>query len=249
MDTLGHFREPMTVEATLETAAKGLWDVEIRALDPLLASPGPRHGMVDLGCGTGRIAANIGGAFKKVTLVDFSPEMLELASRAVRSRNPDTDVETLCVDVAAVLTPAPDVDVGPNALGRRTRDSSLVTIGNCLCYVTGRANRIRVLETLATTLRNNAGVLISNHVVPSLGMALEALEVDSAKLRRAAADPLFADGLLDTQSDDGSPVHWFTKDLLESEITAAGLTIHRSEASSDKLRAAFLCSRSPRTMR
>lgn len=218
MDTLGHFRELLTLEATLETAAKGLWDVETLAVE-------------------------------KVVLVDFSPEMLKLAAKAVKSRKPGTDVETLCVDVTAVLTAAPDADAGSNALWRRIRESSLVTIGNCLCYITGRSNRIRVLETLATTLRNDAVLLISNHVVPSLGMALEALDVDSAKLRCATADPLFADALLDSQSDDGSPVHWFTKDLLESELTAAGLTIHRSEASSDGLRAAFLCSRSPWTLR
>lgn len=199
--------------------------------------------MVDLGCGTGRIAANIGAAFENITLVDFSPEMLELATEAVKSQKSGSDVETHCVDVTELLASAPTADAGSTAFWRRAKESSLVTVGNCLCYITGRANRIRALQTLATTLRNDAKLLISNHVVPTLGMALEALDVDSSKLQRAVEDPSFADALLDTTSDDGSSVHWFTRDLLASEISAAGLEILQSEESNDGLRAAFLCAR------
>lgn len=249
MDTRSHFRDPLTIEATLETAARGLWDVEVRALATMvnngasLSTPGTRQGLVDLGCGTGRIAANIGAAFKNITLVDFSPEMLELAAEAVKSRNSGSDVETHCVDVTELLTSARTTDARATAFWKRAGESTLVTVGNCLCYITGRANRIRALQTLATTLRHDAKLLISNHVVPTLGMALEALDVDSSKLRRAGEDPFFADALLDTSSDDGSSVHWFTKDLLAAEISAAGLQILQSEESSDGLRAAFLCVR------
>ncbi|MGA7205247.1 MAG: methyltransferase domain-containing protein [Specibacter sp.] len=247
MDTRSHFRDPLIIAATIETAAAGLWDVEERALAAVppsgasLEGSGPRHGLLDLGCGSARIAANNGAAFETIVLVDFSPELLELASEAVKSRNPSADVETLCVDATGVLTLGPNDDAGSEAFWRRARDCSLVTAGNYLCYIKGRGNRIRALQNLADTLRNDAILLISNHVVPSLDLAFEALDVDAGKLLRAAEDPSFADALLDTDSGDGSFVHWFTKELLASEINAAGLGILHSEHSGDGLRVAFLC--------
>ncbi|MGP9538754.1 methyltransferase [Brachybacterium sp. AOP43-C2-M15] len=256
-----HFETPEIILASESTAASGLWDVELSALGAQVhigrddaAGVGAETGdvsdvaargtvLVDLGCGAGRSSIALGPFFEEVVLMDLSPRMLETAADGVAAvRGGPEDVTAHHLDLYAELGTRPErpsptarQDGWERALSR----ADLATAGNVLCYVRGRDARVRVLRAVLARLGPDARLLVTNHVVPP-----EGVQELRDMARSAGEDPeaLGEDALLDTTSQDGSFVHWFTPESLAEELGAATDGPVDLKVSEDGLRAAALLS-------
>lgn len=249
-----HFETPEIVLASQSNARSGLWDVELRALEAdvhdgsvgdVCVGDDVARGtvLVDLGCGAGRSSIALAPFFEEVVLMDLSPRMLEIAAAGVAAaRGGSEGVTSHGLDLIAELgtrpgrpDSMPPEDDWESALSR----ADLATAGNVLCYVRGRDARVRMLRAVLARLGPQARLLVANHVVPPEGV--QELQ-DMA--RSAGEDPaaLGEDALLDTHSDDGSFVHWFTPESLAAELGEAADGTVDLKVSEDGLRAAALLS-------
>lgn len=96
-----------------------------------------------------------------------------------------------------------------------------------------------MLRAVLARLGPDASPLVTNHVVP-----LDGVQELRDMARSAGEDPtaLTEDALLDTHSEDGSFVHWFTPQSLAAELCAATDGRVDLKVSEDGLRAAALLS-------
>lgn len=252
-----HFETPEIVAATESSAAAGLWDVESRALGVPAqfggdgASEGdvgeagdPRESaargavLVDLGCGAGRSSIALATGFEEVVLMDLSPRMLTAATAAVAAvRGGSENVSVHHLDLHASLAARPVPTEPLEAWERDLSRADLVVAANVMCFIQCRDARVRMLRAVLERLAPDARLLVTNHVVPP-----EGVQELRDMARSVGQDPatLGDDALLDTTSQDGSFVHWFTPDSLAAELRTAADGPVDLKVSDDGLRAAAM---------
>lgn len=249
-----HFESPEVVAASAGAAGTGLWDVERCALgaagvdvdDGVISVAGDVGNddssgalgavLVDLGCGAGRVSIALAAMYEEIVLMDLSPRMLAVATAAVtevRGGAGGISAHRLDVleDLSAPHPSAPEAQAWSSDLCR----ADLALAANLLCYIRGRSARVGMLRTLLAHLHPDARLLVTNHVVPPEGVQ----ELRDVVLNAGEnPDALGEDALLDTTSQDGSFVHWFTPESLVNELrSAAGIPVDLHVAE-DGLRAA-----------
>ncbi|MFE6997622.1 class I SAM-dependent methyltransferase [Microbacterium sp. NPDC057659] len=161
--------------------------------------------VLDLGCGAGRLAVPIALQGNRVTGVDVSSPLIGAAQDFAHERGADS-VEFDVVTGTEVSFPPASFD--------------LVLSVKHYCYVPGRESRRRLLNDVAAVLRPGGRLLVTSHLVPTEGEALESLQDDP--VHHAAAAEFRGLEPLDTFSDGQGYVHWFTRGSLLDELSAFG---------------------------
>lgn len=200
------FGAPEQVRHYRDEAAAGPTPAEAQLLDTL-----PAGGRVlDIGCGAGRLALELSGRGYSVVGVEVSSSLCAAAHALARARS----ASARFVVVEPLVLP----------FGSGSFDAALAV--KVYGYIPARADRLAYLAEVARVLRPGAPLLLTSHVVPGAGEALDALASDT---QPAAAAAEFG-GLepLDTFAAGRGYVHWFTAESLREELSAAGYTIEQA---------------------
>jgi SAM-dependent methyltransferase len=220
--TRAWFEAPDQVSLYGAEKPQGLTELESSLLERLQ----PREwDILDLGCGAGRLAVPLALQGNRVRGVDISAPLIDAARQFAREREADT-AEFDVVDGTEFAFPPASFD--------------LVLSVKHYCYIPGRERRRALLNDVANVLRPGGHLLMTNHLVPTEGEALESLRDDP--VHQTAAGEFAELEPLDTFSDGQGYVHWFTRDSLLDELSAFG-RIERIEESADGFQIGVILSR------
>jgi SAM-dependent methyltransferase len=193
----------------------------------LLRDGGLAHGahVLDVGCGSGRLAQRLLDAKFEVTGIDASPAMIDLARRGVRGAR-----------FEVMRLPARSLDALPPA-------DAVVSTGHVLNYLDSRDDIVQALRELVHALRP-AGVLAIDLMTAVFAQGREVhakVEDDWAIVTRySRPEPARVDRAITVFRRVGD--HWRRSDEQHRNVTfdpAEALRIVRDEGVDARLRAAF----------
>ncbi len=211
------------LESYAKHAEKGLVPPEKAMVQRFMSSPAK---VLDIGCGAGREAVELAELGFKVTGIDITPELLNLAKNLAEKRSMNIDYQ-LC-------------DGTTLAFGESSFDYVLM-IGQMIHHVPGQDNRLR-LYTEAVRVLNESGQIILTYndydiakdhkpwggdLPPDPKAADIAAEYDSLEPGDEFVNEKYGPG---EEDEAYGYFHRFTQDEIESEIEKAGLVIQKKDS-------------------
>jgi len=208
----------------------GTYDADLHLWEEL-AGPEPRD-VLDLGCGTGRVAVRLGRRGHRVVALDVEPVFLEEAER--RAAAWQVDVETVVADARTFdLGRTFDLVLAPMQLVQLFRGS-----GERMSMLTAAAAHLRPGGTFAAALMDLAGEPLGGDYVPpgpdlrdvdgyvysSQPVGLRSVEGGAAisvDRVRTVIDPRGER----TSTANEIRLELLSPDVLEEEVVAAGLVL------------------------
>ena len=85
-------------------------DVNAKALQNHIGHSGKEKTAIDYGCGTGLVGLQLAGCFRRLLLVDSSPEMIRVVQKKI-AESGFSNVQTLCTDFSIGTPPGLSADI------------------------------------------------------------------------------------------------------------------------------------------